>query len=105
MPRGALTLPEVLSAVSTYSDWSSPLMTQLSYCESRWRPWEVNATPVWEAGKPLHSAGLLGVLGGSTDVRTNVAQAHSLWLEQGYGAWQGDFSDGCAYGHAMSADG
>ena len=92
-----LTRQEVRAAVAKYSDWSVATMTQLAWCESRFEPWVVNPTAVRERGRgDLHSTGLLGVLGGSTVAATNVAQAHALWLLQGYGAWRGDFTSGCA---------
>lgn len=103
----ALTRPAVLALVQSYSDWDAALMTQLAWCESRWEPWKVNPTPVFAPwlGGWVHSAGLLGDLAGSEDARTNVVQAHFLFVAaHGYSPWEGDFEPsagwphGCAYG-------
>lgn len=91
------TRPEVLILMSAYHDWDPVLMTQLAFCESTWRSWAINPQPVILAGVIVHSSGLLGVLGGSLDPVTTIAQAHALYETQGLGAWEGDFRDGCAY--------
>ena len=92
---GQLTPQAVDYLLSAYHDWSVTTMRELAWCESRYEPAAWNPVAVWSAGKPLHSAGLTGDLGGSLDARTNVAQAHSKWLSQGYGAWRGDFGAAC----------
>lgn len=91
-----LTQQDVQSLVARWNDWNVLLMTQVAMCESSWEPAAYNPVAVWIGGVAMHSAGLLGVLDGSIDPVTNVAQAHAKWLSQGYGAWQIDFTDGCA---------
>ena len=82
------TIPKPLTwreLVYSYHDWDAPLMMRVSWCESRWEPQAI------ETGSD--AVGLFQVLGGSTDALANVRQAHALWLEQGYSAW--DSSRGC----------
>lgn len=81
--RGALTQAQVTGLVSRYKDWPAQTMVRVSWCESTFRPWARN--PIAVGG--LHSTGLFGVLGGSTDARTNVSEAHAKWLVEGIGAW------------------
>ena len=92
-----LTQPEVRSLVARFTDWDVALMVQIAMCESSWQPRAWNPVIVWQAGVPLHSSGLLGVLGGSFDPVINVRQAHVKYLAQGTEAWQGDFLSGCAW--------
>jgi len=90
--------------VRSYPDWNPTLMVQIAWCESRYEPWVVNPVTVWVRGEPYHSTGLFGQLVGPhgpfgvSNPTTAVRDAHALYEQQGYGAWQGDFSDGCAYG-------
>ena len=73
--------------VLSYTDWNGPLMLRVAWCESRDEPWVVDPTPVWDGSRWVHSAGLLQVLGGSTDPLLNIRQAHALWEQQGMAAW------------------
>lgn len=99
LPRHRSTGPRSwLALIGSYHDWDAALMKRLAWCESRWQTGVVNPVAVYEPGRGwLHSTGVLGVLGGSTNGMTNVRQAHALWKIQGYGAWSADFSSGCAY--------
>jgi hypothetical protein len=103
-PR-TMTSQQVLGLVSIYRDWNPATMVRLAFCESSYQPSAWNSTPVWENGIALHSAGLLGVLGGSFNPVVNVQQAHNLYVskmnngqERHYQPWTEDFLDGCVYG-------
>lgn len=93
---GQLTRSAVEYLIGRYRDWSIPTMTSLAFCESRFEPKAWNSIGVYMRGTGVeHSAGLLGVLGGSTDAQTSVSEAHAKWLAQSYGAWRGDFGMRC----------
>lgn len=84
--------------VMRYRDWNWRWMVALAWCESRFEPWVSNPIAVYVGGHGwLHSTGLLGVLGGSTNPFVNVRQAHQLYHVYGYTPWAGDFSSGCIY--------
>lgn len=91
--------------IASFHDWNPQVMMRIAYCESRWEVHVVNPVPVYEAGRGwLHSAGPLGVLGGSAaNGMTNVRQAHQLYKVQGYGAWRGDIGAACYWSAPVNA--
>lgn len=94
----ALTREQVLELASGWSDWNAEVMTNLAWCESRGEWWVSNPTPVYYGGFAHYAVGLEGNTDGSiAPPAVEMAQAHAKWAAQGYAAWAGDFSDGCAY--------
>lgn len=73
--------------VAAYTGWDVDRMLRIMRCESGGNPYAYNGRtgvaglfqihPLWQKAWP----------GDYYDPATNVAVAHSVWLEQGYGAW------------------